>query len=161
MVGFLLAIPGMKPGGSGLSAQPHDGRAPGVSQRRSGPDAEAAAARRKHYNEALKLVEWTFDPLELKNAFFNIERLGAIVRRYVLNQYGTTIQPSARRTADGPLRGGMAVSPARSSGVRGGGKAFRGRAIDDRDRVPGDIAEMRRNDPKRAREIQRRVSESS
>jgi predicted GNAT superfamily acetyltransferase len=38
----------------------------------------------------VNLVEWTFDPLELKNAFFNIERLGAIVRRYVLNQYGTT-----------------------------------------------------------------------
>ena len=38
----------------------------------------------------INLIEWTFDPLELKNAFFNIERLGAIVRRYVPNQYGTT-----------------------------------------------------------------------
>ncbi len=36
------------------------------------------------------LIEWTFDPLEIKNAFFNIERLGAIVRRYVHNQYGRT-----------------------------------------------------------------------
>jgi predicted GNAT superfamily acetyltransferase len=36
------------------------------------------------------LIEWTFDPLEIKNAFFNIERLGAIVRRYVHNQYGHT-----------------------------------------------------------------------
>ena len=38
----------------------------------------------------VNLIEWTFDPLELKNAFFNIERLGAVVRRYVLNQYGAT-----------------------------------------------------------------------
>lgn len=36
----------------------------------------------------IKLVEWTFDPLEPKNAFFNIERLGAVVSRYVPNQYG-------------------------------------------------------------------------
>ena len=35
-------------------------------------------------------MEWTFDPLEIKNAYFNMERLGAIVRRFVLNQYGTT-----------------------------------------------------------------------
>ncbi len=38
----------------------------------------------------IELVEWTFDPLELRNAYFNIEKLGAVVRRYVLNQYGTT-----------------------------------------------------------------------
>ena len=38
----------------------------------------------------IELIEWTFDPLEIKNAYFNIERLGAIVRRFVLNQYGTT-----------------------------------------------------------------------
>ena len=39
------------------------------------------------------LIEWTFDPLELKNAFFNVERLGAIVRRYSENQYGVTASP--------------------------------------------------------------------
>ena len=38
----------------------------------------------------IELMEWTFDPLEIKNAYFNMERLGAIVRRFVLNQYGTT-----------------------------------------------------------------------
>ena len=38
----------------------------------------------------IDLIEWTFDPLEIKNAFFNIERLGVVVRRYVLNQYGTS-----------------------------------------------------------------------
>ena len=36
------------------------------------------------------MIEWTFDPLELKNAFFNVQRLGAVVERYVLNQYGIT-----------------------------------------------------------------------
>jgi predicted GNAT superfamily acetyltransferase len=36
------------------------------------------------------LIEWTFDPLQLKNARFNIDRLGAIARQYVPNLYGRT-----------------------------------------------------------------------
>ncbi len=38
----------------------------------------------------IDLIEWTFDPLDMKNAYFNVERLGAIVRRYVRNQYGVS-----------------------------------------------------------------------
>jgi predicted GNAT superfamily acetyltransferase len=41
----------------------------------------------------IELIEWTFDPLEIKNAWLNLERLGAIVRRYVVNQYGITSSP--------------------------------------------------------------------
>jgi predicted GNAT superfamily acetyltransferase len=37
-----------------------------------------------------RLMEWTFDPLEIKNAFLNIHRLGAIVRRYTPNFYGVS-----------------------------------------------------------------------
>jgi len=35
----------------------------------------------------------TFDPLEIKNAYLNIEKLGAIARRYNVNQYGITSSP--------------------------------------------------------------------
>jgi predicted GNAT superfamily acetyltransferase len=38
----------------------------------------------------INIVEWTFDPLETKNAFFNLHRLGAIARRYLPNHYGFT-----------------------------------------------------------------------
>lgn len=41
----------------------------------------------------IDLIEWTFDPLQLKNAHFNISRLGAIVRRYIPNLYGRTSSP--------------------------------------------------------------------
>lgn len=44
------------------------------------------------------LVEWTFDPLEVKNAYLNLMRLGAVARRYVPNCYGVT---------SSPLHGGM------------------------------------------------------
>jgi predicted GNAT superfamily acetyltransferase len=41
----------------------------------------------------IQLIEWTFDPLEIKNAYLNIEKLGAIARRYNINQYGITSSP--------------------------------------------------------------------
>ena len=40
-----------------------------------------------------ELIEWTYDPLEIKNSYLNIERLGAISRRYNVNQYGITSSP--------------------------------------------------------------------
>lgn len=41
----------------------------------------------------ISLIEWTFDPLIVKNAYFNFIRLGAIARRYVPNAYGITTSP--------------------------------------------------------------------
>lgn len=38
--------------------------------------------------QGLDLIRWTFDPLQSRNAFFNIEKLGAILRDYVVNIYG-------------------------------------------------------------------------
>jgi predicted GNAT superfamily acetyltransferase len=36
----------------------------------------------------IKSIEWSFDPLRSKNANLNINRLGALVRRYEPNYYG-------------------------------------------------------------------------
>jgi predicted GNAT superfamily acetyltransferase len=51
-------------------------------------------------NEALgrdiRLIQWTFDPLELRNAHFNLNRLGAICRIYQPNLYGLTTSPLHR-----------------------------------------------------------------
>jgi predicted GNAT superfamily acetyltransferase len=33
-------------------------------------------------------IEWTFDPLQGRNAYFNIQKLGTIIRRYHPNYYG-------------------------------------------------------------------------
>jgi predicted GNAT superfamily acetyltransferase len=41
----------------------------------------------------IELIEWTFDPLVTKNAYFNFMRLGAIARRYLPNVYGITTSP--------------------------------------------------------------------
>jgi len=52
-----------------------------------------AAQREDALSRGIDLIEWTFDPLQLKNARFNIARLGAIVRHYVPNLYGRTSSP--------------------------------------------------------------------
>ena len=91
MVGFLLSIPGIKKGSIYLHSHMM-----GVLEEYRNAGAGRAmklAQRTEALSREVKLVEWTFDPLQLKNAFFNIERLGAVVRRYVLNQYGVSSSP--------------------------------------------------------------------
>lgn len=43
--------------------------------------------------QGITLIEWTYDPLEIKNSFFNLSRLGAISRRYVPDFYGASSSP--------------------------------------------------------------------
>ncbi len=38
-------------------------------------------------------IEWTFDPMQAMNAYFNIRKLGVIVREYEENVYGYTSSP--------------------------------------------------------------------
>jgi predicted GNAT superfamily acetyltransferase len=49
--------------------------------------------RQDALKRGIPLVEWTFDPLELKNAHFNLVRLGAVARRYIPDCYGVTESP--------------------------------------------------------------------
>jgi predicted GNAT superfamily acetyltransferase len=44
----------------------------------------------------IRLIIWTFDPLEIRNAHFNLNRLGAICREYRENLYGITTSPLHR-----------------------------------------------------------------
>jgi predicted GNAT superfamily acetyltransferase len=44
----------------------------------------------------IRLVEWTFDPLETRNAHFNFNRLGALSRQFIPNFYGVTSSPLHR-----------------------------------------------------------------
>src|ERR1041384_992355 len=46
-------------------------------------------AQREHALAAgVPLIIWTFDPLQSRNAHLNINKLGAIIRRYEVNYYG-------------------------------------------------------------------------
>ncbi|HUB34288.1 MAG TPA: GNAT family N-acetyltransferase [Bryobacteraceae bacterium] len=152
MIGFCFAIPGVKPNGQAylhshmLGVLP-EYRNSGIGRRLKLRQRDEALAR------GIKLIEWTFDPMELKNAFFNIERLGAIVRRYYENQYGVT---------QSPLHGGLPTdrciaewwidSPRVRRVLEGGRPATQ--AV-ERIAYPADIATIRAEKRECAREIQR------
>ncbi len=55
--------------------------------------------RSEALGRGIGLVQWTFDPLELRNAHFNLNRLGAICREYQPNLYGVTTSPLHRGLA--------------------------------------------------------------
>ena len=91
MVGFALSVPGTRTGHvylhSHMLAVHADYRNSGLGRRLKLLQREDALSR------GIELIEWTFDPLEIKNAYLNIEKLGAIARRYNINQYGITSSP--------------------------------------------------------------------
>ncbi len=154
MVGFVLAFPGYRNARpylhSHMLAVRPESRDHGVGRRLKLKQREDALAR------GLELVEWTFDPLELKNAYFNLERLGAIVRRYVPNKYGRT---------SSPLHGGLATDrlvaewwlrwPRVEAVLRGERLPHAVEA--QRVSVPGRIAELKKNDRAAAERVQTEV----
>jgi predicted GNAT superfamily acetyltransferase len=91
LVGYTLALVGFRDGVlflhshmTGVLAEYRDrgvGRALKLFQR------EEALER------GIRLIVWTFDPLEIRNAYFNLNRLGAIARKYLPNLYGLTTSP--------------------------------------------------------------------
>jgi predicted GNAT superfamily acetyltransferase len=91
MVGFALSVPGTRSGHvylhSHMLAVRKEHRNSGLGRRLKLLQREDALGR------GIELIEWTFDPLEIKNAYLNIEKLGAIARRYNINQYGITSSP--------------------------------------------------------------------
>jgi predicted GNAT superfamily acetyltransferase len=91
IVAFALSLPGSRGGHSYLHSQMLAVRS---QYRNAGLGREIKLFQREDaLARGFELIEWTFDPLEIKNAYLNIERLGAIARRYHVNQYGITTSP--------------------------------------------------------------------
>jgi|SRR5271163_907066 len=118
LVGYLLSVVGLRDGKiylhshmAGVSEGHRDrgvGRALKLFQR------EEALGR------GIRLVEWTFDPLEVRNAHFNLNRLGAVCRRYLPNLYGVTTSPLHRGLATDRLLAEWHLDSARVIAAIGG-----------------------------------------
>jgi predicted GNAT superfamily acetyltransferase len=98
VVGFAMSLPGFRGGKaylhSHMLAVLPEYRDAGLGRRLKLAQRDDALAR------GIDLMEWTFDPLEIKNAHLNIARLGAIARRYERDCYGPSTSP---------LQGGLAT----------------------------------------------------
>lgn len=159
LVAFCLCIPGLKSSGKSYLHSHMLGVLP--AYRNTGLGRRMKLKQREYALAAgVDLIEWTFDPLEIKNAFFNVERLGAVMRRYIPNQYGTTTShlhgglPTDRLVAEWWIqsrRVQLALGQAEPQASTVAAQA--------RIPVPAMIGELRRRDPQRARDVQRSVGE--
>ena len=91
LVGFAFSIPGSRSGHAYLHSHMLAVR---ESYRNYGLGRRLKLAQRDDaIAHGVELLEWTFDPLEIKNAHLNLARLGAIARRYSVNHYGHSSSP--------------------------------------------------------------------
>jgi len=61
------------------------------------------AQRERALSEGRKFIKWTWDPMQARNAHFNLNRLGVTVRAYEVNFYGTDYSTMPRET-EGSVR---------------------------------------------------------
>lgn len=157
MIGFTLAIAGVhgrKPFlHSHMTAVLRPYRNQGAGRKLKTFQREEALGR------GIDLVEWTFDPLEIRNAHFNF-RLGAIVRRFIPNMYGVTTSslhgglPTDRLVAEWRLRSARvrrALADKRPRSRKSRSKEYA------RIRVPLDFARIRGTKPEEAARLQAEV----
>jgi predicted GNAT superfamily acetyltransferase len=164
LVGFTLAIVGLLEGRvllhSHMTGVLKEYRDRGVGR------ALKLFQREEALGRGIRLIVWTFDPLETRNGHFNLNRLGAISRKYLPNLYGVTTSPlhwglptdrlwvewhldSARvrkavvSEAGGALRNSGQASPSPTTAVA----------------IPGEMDAWKRNDAKRLAAEQARIRE--
>ena len=87
LVGFVLSVPAFLRGErafySHMTAVAADFQSYGIGARLKWAQRERALAA------GVKFIKWTFEPGKARNAFFNLEKLGAVVTEYQRNFYGT------------------------------------------------------------------------
>lgn len=87
LVGFVLSVPGFSGDKrffySHMTAVAEDFQSLGIGAKLKWAQREQAL------KENVKFIKWTFQPLQARNAFFNLEKLGAIIKSYAPNFYGT------------------------------------------------------------------------
>src|SRR5438128_3815394 len=108
--------------------------------------------RQEALGRGIRLIEWTFDPLETRNAHFNLNRLGAICRRYLPNLYGITTSPLHRGLATDRLVAEWYLDSARVLAALNGELAEAPRASSIE--IPSSLEDWKASDLPRVQSIQ-------
>ena len=158
LVGFAMSLPGIhEAAGKALPYLHSHMLAVREDYRNRGVGAQLKRAQR---DDALKRgilhMEWTFDPLEIKNAFLNIHRLGAYCRKYRPDFYGVS---SSRLQGGLPTDRLLAEWELNSPRVQAclDGRSPASQAIEESIMVPASIESWKANDTERALASQRQV----
>jgi predicted GNAT superfamily acetyltransferase len=92
LIGFAMSLPGVTTGNGRPHPYLHSHMlAVREPYRNRGLGAQLKLKQRlEALSRQLNHMEWTFDPLEIKNSYLNIHKLGTIVRCYHVNFYGVS-----------------------------------------------------------------------
>lgn len=156
MVGFTLALAGIHDGKPFL----HSHMAavlPELQNQKIGRMLKLAQ-REEALARGIRLIEWTFDPLELRNAHFNIVRLGAVMERFIPNCYGVTQSPLHAGLPTDRLVADWRLDSERVQKILNGESAI-STAGAVRISVPSDIGEWKSKDQTRAIKVQAEIRE--
>lgn len=86
LVGFVLSVPAFMRGEralySHMTAVDKEYQSYGIGGRLKW------AQRTRALEGGIRYIKWTFEPVKARNAYFNLEKLGAIVSEYEVNFYG-------------------------------------------------------------------------
>lgn len=113
------------------------------------------AQRADALERGINLIEWTFDPLQSRNAHFNIARLGAIAREYLPNLYGQTSSPLHRGLPTDRLVAQWWIREPRVEQILGGRKQSHpsGQEVS----IPTNIGELSKIDPEATKKLQTEI----
>ena len=147
LIGFLNAMPGIRQGipywYSQMLAVKKDCRDRGIGA------ALKIEQRSQALSRGIHLIEWTFDPLEAKNAYLNIVKLGVIARRYHVNLYGATESVTQQGLESDRLIAEWWIDKPR----------FQVEGDVRRVYIPADIQALKKQIPSSAQDVQLRVRE--
>ena len=154
LVGFAMSLPGVKSGNGEARPYLHSHMlAVREAYRNRGVGAQLKwEQRREALSRGIRLIEWTFDPLEIKNAFLNIHKLGAIACRYFVNFYGVS---SSRLQGGLPTDRLLAEWHLRSSRVTAvlDGRPGAAKIVEERILVPASINQWKATEAGRERAL--------
>ncbi|HEY6045217.1 MAG TPA: GNAT family N-acetyltransferase, partial [Pyrinomonadaceae bacterium] len=163
LVGFVLHLPAVREndifGYSHMMAVAAEYQNQGVGARLKW------AQRARALSEGRSFIKWTFEPIRARNAHFNLNRLGVVVRAYAVNFYGTDYATVPADGASGAL--GMDSDRLFASWEL---RSPRVEALADRREVdagppdasieiPNDFSALLKSDPAAAKQEARRIRE--
>jgi predicted GNAT superfamily acetyltransferase len=123
------------------------------------------AQRMRALSEGRDFIKWTFEPMRARNAHFNLNRLGVVIREYAINFYGTDYSTNPAEKAAGisgmgsdRLFANWDLNSPRVKALAAGVEYPLG-APDRVVEIPANFSELLKSDPEAGKHEQLRVRE--
>lgn len=163
LVGFVLSLPAFLRGEpafySHMTGVRSEYQSHGVGARLKWAQRERALA------QGVKYIKWTFEPIKARNAYFNLEKLGATVRELEVNFYGTdyTTVPEQKGKAFGLMSDRLFaewdLESEKVSDLADGNVYIESQAPTANIRIMNDWLSLVESDPEQAKAEQLRIRE--